>query len=92
MSQEVYINQILDVEVAQWCAEPKRWVLEEDNDSGHGNQSKDNLIIRWKEAHGLQKGSKTKNSWFSNCPQSLDLALIEEVWNYLKDAVRKRPY
>lgn len=91
MSQEVYINLILNVEVAQW-SQDTRWVLEEDNDSGHGNQSKDNPVIAWKEAHNMEKGSTTKCSWFSNCPQSPDLALIEEGWSYPKNFVRKRPH
>lgn len=92
MTMEAYKNQILDVEVLNWCKEETRWVLEEDGDSGHGNQSKDNLIIQWKKEHKLQKGSKTKNSWFANCPYSPDLALIEEAWSYPKNWVKKRPH
>ena len=80
------------MEVVNWCKESSRWVLEEDGDSGHGNQSKDNPVIKWKEAHKLQKGSKTKNSWYTNCPQSPDLALIEEAWSYPKNFVKKRPH
>ena len=73
MSQEVYISQVLDIEVVNWCKEPKRWVLEEDGDSGHGNQSKDNPVIKWKEAHKLQKGSKTKNSWYRHLQLKVEL-------------------
>ena len=46
MSQEVYVNQILEKEVVNWCKQPSRWVLEEDGNSGHSNQSKDNLVTK----------------------------------------------
>jgi hypothetical protein len=87
----VYIKSILNIEVVNWPQEP-RWVLEEDSDSGYGNQSKENDVLKWKRDHGMEKGSKTKCSWLTNCPQSPDLTLIEEAWSYPKGFVKKRPY
>ena len=91
MSQEVYVNSILNKVIINWPQEP-RWVLEEDGDSGHGNQSRENSVIQWKRDHGMEKGSKIKCSWFTNCSQSPGLALIEEAWSYPKDFVKNRPH
>jgi hypothetical protein len=92
MSQEAYINQILEPEVRKWCKESIKWVLEEDSDSGHSNQSKENDVIKWKRDHGMAKGPQSIYSWFTNCPQSPDLALIEEAWSYPKQYIKKRPH
>ena len=55
---------------------PEAFVLEEDNDSGHGT-GKQNIVRAWKTAHRLK-------SYF-NCPQSPDLVPIENAWSAPKE-------
>lgn len=43
MKQEVYINQILGLVVKPWLEGGHDFVLEEDNDSGHG-PGKSNIV------------------------------------------------
>ena len=56
------------------------FILEEDNDSSH----KRGIVNDWKAEIGL-------NHYF-NCPNSPDLAPIENMWLPLKDALRKIPH
>lgn len=76
MTLEVY-RGLLEAECASW---PDDWVLEEDGDSGHGT-GKSNIVRQWKESHKLK-------SYF-NCPQSPDLAPIENAWLAPKEHLRK---
>ena len=47
MKQETYINQILEPVVKPWLEAGHDFVLEEDNDSGHG-PGKSNIVRTWK--------------------------------------------
>jgi hypothetical protein len=92
MTHQVYIESILEPIVSQWCLEDGLWCLEEDNDSGHGLRSKDNPVEKWKQAHGMSKSPSARFRYYPNCPQSPDFAIIEDVWQYPKQYVRKRPH
>ncbi|EMD86931.1 hypothetical protein COCC4DRAFT_155506 [Bipolaris maydis ATCC 48331] len=61
------------------------FVLEEDNDSGHGggHSKGGNIVKSWKQHNGLE-------SYF-NCPSSLDLALIENCWRPPKQFMLRYP-
>ena len=92
MTQEVYVNQILNEEVIKWTKEPVEWVLEEDNDSGHGAKGLNNKVNQWKRAHGMSQSKDNLHKWYFNCPRSPDLAIIEDGWSYPKQYVKKRPH
>ena len=55
--------------VGRWLEEGHQFVLEEDNDSGHGPKQMWNPVRLWKEAHGLRH--------FFSCCKSPDLSPIE---------------
>ena len=76
MTQKVYIS-LLEKEVTKWAP---GFILEEDNDSGHG-PSKSNQVRTWKSQHNLQ--------YYFNCPNSPDLAPIENAWKAPKASLRK---
>ena len=76
----MYRKEILEKVVKQWIDEGRTFVLEEDNDSGHGH-SAHNPVRAWKEKHGL--------NYFFNCPQSPDLSPIENAWSVPKQYIRK---
>ncbi len=82
MTMKVYHDQILEPVVSSWLRAGHSFVLEEDNDSGHGGK-KDNIVTRWKKKNGL-------DSYF-NCPLSPDFVPIEKAWQRPKQAVRTRP-
>ena len=70
MSLKVYKDQILEPVVKEWIESGERFVLEEDNDSGHGTgQKKGNIVRSWKEKYGLEQ------SW--NVSHSPDFSPIE---------------
>ena len=71
MSQQVYIDQILDPIVKPWLEAGQEFVLEEDGDSGHG-PGHNNIVREWKKDHGLI-------SYF-NCASSPDLSPIRNCW------------
>lgn len=83
MKQEVYINQILEPVVKPWLEADHDFVLEEDNDSGHG-PGKSNIVRTWKEKNGLEH--------YFNCAHSPDLAPIENCWQIPKAYTRKYPH
>lgn len=68
MTQQVYIDQILEPVVKPWIESGQHFVLEEDGDSGHG-PGKSNIVRTWKEQHGLKH--------YFNCASSPDLSPIE---------------
>lgn len=69
MTQQEYINVLKRPDgVAEWLAQGKDFVLEEDRDSSHDTGQKNN-VRAWKEAHGLK--------YYFNCAESPDLAPIE---------------
>lgn len=78
MSLQVYRDQILEPVVGQWLRDGYSFVLEEDNDSGHGT-GKANIVRTWKRQNAL-------TSYF-NCAQSPDLAPIERAWAWPKKEV-----
>jgi hypothetical protein len=80
MTQRAYIDMILEPVVKPWLKDRKSFILEEDQDSGHGT-SQVNIVRTWKQQNGLQ-------SYF-NCSSSPDLALIENVWQPMKQYIRK---
>ena len=80
MTQKDYINQILTPVVKPWIQQHQSFVLEEDQDSGHGT-SRSNIVRTWKHDNGLQ-------SYF-NCSSSPDLSPIENTWQPLKQYVQK---
>ena len=82
MSMQVYRDQILEPVVGSWLREGQSFVLEEDNDSGHGT-SKSNIVKTWKKANGLDH--------FFNCASSPDFSPIEKAWQGPKEYVKKRP-
>ncbi|KAK3936031.1 hypothetical protein QBC46DRAFT_270506, partial [Diplogelasinospora grovesii] len=82
MTMKVYRDQILEPVVGSWIREGQRFVLEEDNDSGHGG-SKHNIVRTWKQQNGLE-------SYF-NCSSSPDFSPIERAWQAPKQYVKKRP-
>jgi hypothetical protein len=71
MSVQVYLDHILQPIVLSWLLRGESFILEEDNDSGHGG-SDDNIVRSWKEAPGLR-------SCF-HCPGSPDRSPIEHCW------------
>lgn len=83
MSQQVYIDQILEPIVKPWIQTHQDFVLEEDGDSGHG-PGKSNIMRTWKEKNGLE-------SYF-NYHNSHDLAPIENCWQPVKQTLRKYPH
>ncbi|KAF3919989.1 hypothetical protein ABW20_dc0101063 [Dactylellina cionopaga] len=83
MSNSVYINQILEPIVKPWLEAGHDFVLEEDNDSGHGTGAKSEAA-RWKQAHNL--------THYFNCSQSPDLSIIENAWQVPKSCVRQSPH
>jgi transposase len=83
MTHEVYINSILEPVVKPWLEAGHDFVLEEDNDSGHGPGAK-NIVRDWKAKHSLR-------SYF-NCPCSPDLSPIENCWLPPKETLRKVPH
>ena len=83
MTMQVYRDQILEPVVAPWLKAGHSFVLEEDNDSGHGGKKGGNIITNWKKENGLE-------SYF-NCPLSPDFVPIERAWQLPKQYIRKRP-
>jgi len=82
MSMQVYKDTILEPVVGSWLRNGHSFVLEEDNDSGHGT-SKHNIVRTWKKDNGLES--------FFNCASSPDFVPIEKAWQGPKQYVRKRP-
>lgn len=83
MSQQAYINQILEPIVKPWIEAKQDFVLEEDGDSGHG-PGKSNIVRTWKQEHILE--------FYFNCHNSPDLAPIENCWQPVKGHLRKFPH
>ena len=84
MSQEVYINQILEPYVSKWLADGLDFTMEEDNDSGYGTMNPKSPAAIWKKNHRLK--------WYGNAPYSPDLAIIEACWSAPKHHVKKLPH
>ncbi len=83
MSQQVYINQILELIVKRWIQAHQDFVLEEDGDLGHG-PGKSNIMRKWKEKNGLES--------FFHCHNFPDLAPIKNYWQLVKQTLCKYPH
>ncbi|USP80407.1 hypothetical protein yc1106_07681 [Curvularia clavata] len=86
MSHQVYRDQILEPIVKPWLQQNPNFVLEEDNDSGHGGRrsTRGNIVQIWKRENGLE-------SYF-NCPGLPDLAPIENCWRPPKQFMARFPH
>jgi hypothetical protein len=83
MTQDAYINQILNPIVLPWLKRGDNFILEEDNDSGHG-PGRSNPVRTWKNTYGLQT--------YFNCHDSPDLSVIENCWQPPKQYLKKFPH
>ncbi|KAK4119917.1 hypothetical protein N657DRAFT_674595 [Parathielavia appendiculata] len=84
LTMQAYRDQILEPVVGSWLRAGHSFVLEEDNDSGHGGRKRcNNIVNRWKEENGLE-------SYF-NCPLSPDFVPIERAWQLPKQYKWKEP-
>ena len=68
MTMSVYVN-ILEQHVLPLLKQGDIFILEEDDDSGHGKANNNNIVRQWKQCHDLQ--------CYFNASQSSDLASIE---------------
>ncbi|KAF2818315.1 hypothetical protein CC86DRAFT_472932 [Ophiobolus disseminans] len=86
LSLAVYRDQILELVVGTWLRDPNTsdFILEEDNDSGHGGGRSTNIVATWKRNNGL-------NHYF-NCSNSPDLSPIENCWQPMKQHLKKHPH
>ena len=84
MTQDDYINQILEPHVLPWIKAKHNFILEEDGDSSHGPKNNNNKVRQWKKAHGLEG--------YFNTPQSPDLAPIENGWQPTKAHVKSHAH
>lgn len=92
MNQEVYINEILQKEVATWKDDPRRWCLEEDGDSGHGTTKPTNRVEKAKIGLGISREIGDHHTAYFNHSHSPDLSIVEDVWSYPKIYVKRRPH
>jgi hypothetical protein len=81
MSLQVYRDSILEPVVGSWIKEGQQFVLEEDDDAGHGT-GKSNIVRSWKKQNDLK--------YFFNCSQSPDIPPIEKAWRAPKEAVERQ--
>ena len=70
LTQEVYLNKILKGPILHWIQRGDNFILEEDQDTGHGPGA-DNPVRKWKEEQGLR--------YFFNASGSPDLSPIENI-------------
>lgn len=70
MTLRTYLNTVLQGPVRRWIDEGRDFILEEDQDTGHGT-SDNNACRAWKEANGL--------NYFFNASRSPDLSPVENV-------------
>lgn len=83
MSQRCYVDQILEPHVGKWLRD-RDFVMEEDNDSGHGTKSGSNIVAQWKKLHNCK--------WYANSEYSPDLSIIETGWSPPKQETRRYPH
>ena len=84
LSLSAYRDQILEPVVKKWLQTDPLFILEEDNDSGHGGGSQVNLVARWKRDNQLD--------YYFNSPNSPDLSPIENCWQVMKQHLKKFPH
>jgi len=86
MSGRAYVDNILEPVVKTWLNKGDDFVLEKNNDSGHGNvKSAQNPAFVWKQNYPELKT-------LFNCFKLPDLVLIKNCWQLLKQSVNKRPH
>ncbi|KAL8359970.1 hypothetical protein RB598_008355 [Gaeumannomyces tritici] len=81
MTLQTYRDQIFEPVVGSWLRDGHNFVLEEDNDSGHGT-GKSNIVRTWKKEAGLTS--------FFNCSHSPNIPPIEKAWLVLKNKTRSQ--
>ena len=79
----VYRDVILEPVVKPWIKYGQHFILEEDDDSGHGT-GKNNIVRTWKEQNGLE--------YYFNYHSSPDLSPIKNCWQAPKAYIRKYPH
>ena len=79
ITHQAYVDSVLEPIISDWCKEDDSWALEEDNDSSYGNNENNNVVKRWKKAHGLSRDPSARHRYYFNCPQSPDLSIIEDT-------------
>ncbi|KNG52861.1 hypothetical protein TW65_09314 [Stemphylium lycopersici] len=72
LSLQVYRDQILEPVVKGWVQNDPYFIVEEDNDSGHGGGSNSNIVATWKRKNNLD--------FYFNCTNSPDLSPIANCW------------
>ncbi|KAL8331077.1 hypothetical protein RB593_001839 [Gaeumannomyces tritici] len=82
MTLKVYRDKILEPVVGAWLRDSQNFVLEENNDFGHGTGRK-NIVKTWKEEN------KLKSFW--NCSVFPDIPAIEKAWRAPKRKVKDQP-
>lgn len=81
MNLRTYHDCILEPVVKKWLERGEDFVLEEDQDGGHGTGKK-NFVREWKERHQL--------TYYFNSSHSLDLAPIENCWQVVKEHMKAK--
>ena len=76
MSQKSYIEQILEPIVLPWLEAGEDFILEEDDDSGHGAADNNSRARRWKKEKHL--------NYYINASKSPDLSVVENAFQPLK--------
>ena len=92
MTQKCYYNQILMGPVTDWIREVERgkaipFIMEENNDSGHGTYGGKDICTKWKK----QQNPDYFNYYF-NIAGSPDLAPIENCWKGPKSWLKTIPH
>ncbi|KAF2023194.1 hypothetical protein EK21DRAFT_95113 [Setomelanomma holmii] len=82
MTQRACIDQMVEPVVKPWLERGDDFVLEEDDDSGHG-PGKSNIVRKSKQDNKLEH--------YFNCHSSPDFALIENCWQPPKQYIKKFP-
>lgn len=83
MSQEVYIQSILEPVVKPWIDRGDDFVLWEDNDSGHGTTERSIAQI-WKRRNACKAQF--------NIPSHPDLNIIENCWRWPKTRLKQHAH
>ena len=89
MSKRVYIDSVLRPIVMPWCQQVKhrkidRFVLKEDEDSGHGINAQSYIVRKFKNKEGI--------TTYRNYTSSPDLTPIKNCWQPPKQNLKKFPH